>query len=139
MALSAFADKANPPQDVELAQTLGRSSLHWRAIVEATLPDRASLDASWVYSGAAWGWSLRLSRRKRNLVYLTPREKHFIAGFALGERAVKAARAAGLPEAILGVIRDAKKYAEGRAVRIEVRKKSDRDAVLGLLSIKAEN
>ena len=139
MALSAFADKANRPQDDDVVKTLGRSSSHWRAIVETAARDHAPLAASWIYSGAAWGWALRLSRRKRNLVYLTPCQKHFFAGFALGEKAVQAAEAAGLSDAVLGIIRDSKQYAEGRAVRLDVRSKPDRDAVLLLLSIKAEN
>jgi hypothetical protein len=72
-------------------------------------------------------------------VYLTPCEKHFIAGFALGEKAVQAAEAAGLPKRVLEIIHDSKKYAEGRAVRLDIRNKSDRDVVLRLVSIKAEN
>ena len=139
MALSAFADKAKRPREAELSETLGRSSAHWRAITDTMARDYAPLDASWIYSGAAWGWALRLRRRKRSLVYLTPCRKHFLAGFALGEKAVAAARAAGLPKGVLEVVRDAKKYAEGRAVRLEVRNKLDRDAVLRLIAIKAEN
>lgn len=139
MALSVFADKAKPPRETDVVEALGRSSVHWRAITDTLAHDHTPLDASWVYSGAAWGWALRLRHRKRSLVYLTPCRKHFLAGFALGDKAVLAAQAAGLPRAVLRVIRDAKKYAEGRAVRLEVRNKLDRDVVLRLVSIKAGN
>lgn len=139
MALSIFADKASPPRDDDVAQAIGRSHAHWRAIVETGVVDQTPLAASWVHSGANWGWSLRLRHGKRNLVYLTPRSKHFLAGFALGEKAVRAAKASDLPEPVLEVIRDAKKYMEGRAVRLEVRNRSDRDAVLRVLMIKAQS
>ena len=49
---------------------------------------------------------------------MTPRERHFLVGFVLGERAVEAARESRLPESILAEIDGATKYAEGRGVRI---------------------
>ena len=50
-----------------------------------------------------------------------PREGYFMASFALGEKAVKAAHESDLPISVLKVIESAKKYAEGRGVRLEVR------------------
>ena len=51
---------------------------------------------------------------------MTPCEGYFLASFALGEKAVKAAHDSDLPTSVLRVI-SAKKYAEGRGVRLEVR------------------
>jgi len=56
---------------------------------------------------------------------LTPRDGHFLSSFALGEKAVKAANEDDLPESVLKVIDNAKKYAEGRGVRLEVRNGRD--------------
>jgi hypothetical protein len=72
-------------------------------------------------------------------MYLTPCKGYFIAGFVLGEKAVRAAGEAGLDESTLSLIESARKYAEGRAVRIEVRRKRDRDQVIKLAAIKMEN
>ena len=52
---------------------------------------------------------------------MTPCEGYFLASFALGEKAVKAAHDSDLPTSVLRVIDSAKKYAEGRGVRLEVR------------------
>ena len=52
---------------------------------------------------------------------MTPCEGYFIASFALGEKAVRAAHETDLPVSALEVIDIAKKYAEGRGVRLEVR------------------
>ena len=67
------------------------------------------------------------------------REKRFLVGFALGEKAVRAAHEAALPTSLLAVIDEAPKYAEGRGVRIEVRTKKDLDAVRKLAAVKMAN
>ena len=61
------------------------------------------------------------------------------AGFALGEKAVKAAHQSKLPKAVLDLIDSAPKYAEGRAVRLEVRTKKDVALVEKLAAIKMAN
>ncbi len=83
-----------------------------------------------------WGWSLRLKQKKRAIVYLTPCAKYFLAGFALGEKAVQAAQESALPDSVLEVIENAPKYPEGRGVRLEVRTKKDCEAVKLLAGIK---
>jgi hypothetical protein len=70
---------------------------------------------------------------------MTPCRKHFLVGFVLGDRAVKAAHDSTLPEPVLAVIDGARKYAEGRGVRLEVRTKKDRDHVMELAAIKMAN
>jgi len=139
MALSAFEDKSKEPQKDELTKVLSRSAIHWVALVEQVEADYPPLDQSWGYSGAAWGWALRLRQKKRTIMYLTPCKGYFLVGFALGEKAVRAAHSSGLKKSTLDIIDSAKKYAEGRGVRIEVRTKRDRDDILKLASIKMEN
>jgi hypothetical protein len=99
----------------------------------------APLDKTWNFSGAKWGWSLRLKQKKRTVLYMTPCHRHFLVGFALGEKAVDAARACSLPESILAIIDEAPKYAEGRAVRIEVKNKGDLEVAKALAAVKMAN
>ena len=139
MALSAFDDKSREPSEDDLESVMGRAIKHWMAIVKKAASDYPPLDQSWGFAGTAWGWSLRLRQKKRTIMYLTPCKGYFIAGFALGEKAVRAASEAGLDQSTLSLIDSARKYAEGRAVRIEVRRKRDRDQVLRLAAIKMEN
>jgi hypothetical protein len=61
---------------------------------------------------------------------------HFLASFALGEKAVKAAHEDDLPVSVLKIIDNAKKYAEGRGVRIEVKNGRDVRNVEKLATIK---
>ena len=139
VALSAFADKSKEPRATELQGVLGKGIKHWAAIVKWAETDYPPLEESWGFSGTAWGWSLRLRQKKRTIMYLTPCKGYFIVGFALGEKAVRAAHEAGLDESTVALIDGAQKYAEGRAVRIEVRRKRDREQVIRLAAIKMEN
>lgn len=139
MALSAFADRSKEPETDELRRTLGRTSARWDELVGHLAAEHEPLDADWTFAGANWGWSLRLKHKKRAILYLTPCRKHFLAGFALGEKAVAAARQAALPDSTLAIIEGARKYAEGRAVRLEVRNKADLEVVRRLAAIKMAN
>ena len=83
------------------------------------------LAEDWTFSGKKWGWALRLKYKKRAVLYMTPCRGHFLVGFALGEKAVEAAHRSELPASVLEVIDSARKYAEGRAVRLEIRSRED--------------
>jgi hypothetical protein len=139
MALSAFDDRSKAPAAADLVRTLGRSSTHWEQLVAQLSSEYAPLDETWIFSGAKWGWSLRLKRKKRTVLYMTPCKKHFLVGFALGQKAVKAAHEGALPHSILAAIDEAPRYAEGRGLRIEVRNKTDRENVLALAAVKMAN
>ena len=55
---------------------------------------------------------------------------------SLGEKAVKAAHEDDLPVSVLKIIDDARKYAEGRGVRLEVKNGADVRNVEKLAAIK---
>jgi hypothetical protein len=139
VALSAFADKSQVPQAAELQEVLGRSYSRWRELIEHLEEKYAPLTVSWGFAGAKWGWSLRLKQKKRTVLYMTPRERHFTAGFAIGEKAVEAAYATPLDNSLLALIEAAPKYPEGRGVRLEVRTKKDVESVKQLAAVKMAN
>ncbi|RPJ47719.1 MAG: DUF3788 family protein [Candidatus Latescibacterota bacterium] len=136
MALSAFDDRNAPPSGQALDEVLGRASLAWASLERGLLRACAPLEKEWAFAGAKFGWSLRLKRGKRVIVYMTPCAGHFLASFALGEKACAAAREAKIPARILARIDEAPKYAEGRGVRIPVRTERDASAVRKLAEIK---
>ena len=70
-------------------------------------------------------WTLQLRGKKRTVAWLTPRSKHFLVSMAYGEKAAAAARASDLPDETKTLIETAEKYAEGRAVRLEIRFRKD--------------
>lgn len=139
MPENAFAGRATPPAERELASVLKDSLPLWQNLV-ADLKKELKLDSQeWNSYSVKAGWSLRLQSKKRNIVYLSPRTGSFLASFALGDKAVAAARTSNLPPHVLKIINTAKRYAEGTAVRIEVRAAQDVDAVKALAKIKLAN
>jgi hypothetical protein len=136
VALSAFDDEGSPPDSRTLATMLGRSSAAWLSLQQGLHSRCGPLAEEWGFSGKAYGWSLRLKRAKRTIVYLTPCRGHFLASFALGEKACRAARQAALLPSVLALIEEAPKYAEGRGVRIPVRGRREVASILELAAIK---
>lgn len=129
MALSCFDDKSAPPSESALRAALGESSPLWSELIQRIATRYAPLEEVWGFSGKSAGWGLRLRHGERTILYMTPREGHFLASFALGEKAVKVAHESKLPRAVLDVIAAAPRYAEGRGVRLEIRKAHDLTAV----------
>jgi len=120
VALSAFDDPSRQPEARELQRVLGKSAALWTQLVAYVTDRFGPLSEEWNFPGAKYGWSLRLKRKERVIVYLTPQEGEFRVGVALGEKAVKAAHERGLPAAVLSLIDGAPRYPEGRGVRLSV-------------------
>jgi hypothetical protein len=137
--VNAFIGAKQMPTGPRLAKALGDSKTVWDDLI-ADLEGRVGIDArEWKSYSSKAGWTLRLLRGKRAIVYLSPGTACFLASFALGDKAILAARRAGFPEAIVAMIDAAKKYPEGTAVRVEVRTQADAAIVLRLAAIKRDN
>lgn len=120
MALSVFDDKARQPTEADLARALKGSFVFWNELKERTASRFTPLTFEWGFTGKSTGWGLRLKHKDRVILYMTPCNGYFLASFALGEKAVQAAREAKLPSPLLKIIDSARKYAEGRGVRLRV-------------------
>ena len=90
----------------------------------------------WGFTSKSTGWGMRIKHKERVILYLTPCEGYFLASFALGDKAVKAAQESNLPKKILKIIEGSKRYAEGTGVRLEIRSMSDGRIVEKLAAIK---
>ncbi|MGB5527603.1 MAG: DUF3788 domain-containing protein [Gemmatimonadota bacterium] len=139
MAYSAFDDRSKPPPDSELAEVLGDSQDLWTDLILRLEEQFQPLSVDWTFSGKKWGWSLRLKRKKRAVLYMTPRSGHFVVGFALGQKAVDAAHQSDLPQSTLDMIDGSQVYAEGRAVSFEVRTHDDIKTAVRIAAIKMDN
>ncbi len=139
MALSAFDDTTKEPTREELTEVLGQATRLWDQLILNLRSRFGPLAEEWGFSGKRWGWALRLKHKKRAVLYLTPSDGFFYAGFALGHKAVDAAHESDLPPSVLAIIDSSQKYAEGRAVRIEVRSDVDVRSVTQLADIKMAN
>jgi hypothetical protein len=139
MALSAFSDRSRAPTDRDLRQVLGKAHEPWARLLAVLGEHIDPMTHEWGYAGARYGWSLRVRRKDRVIVYMTPQAGQFLASFALGEKAVAAARTARLPATVLTAIDAAPKYAEGRGVRLEIRSVRQVPSVVRLAQVKQAN
>ncbi len=136
---NAFAGQKIKPSNAKLASALGENLALWNKLV-SELKRELKIDAAEWHSGSIkLGWSLRLQLKGRNIVYLGPREGSFLAAFALGDKAIAAARRSDLPDDVMKNINESRRYAEGTAVRIEVRSEEDVEIVKRLAKLKIEN
>ncbi len=132
----SFDDRTAPPDDKALAKSLGPSKKLWDEFVRHIAADHPPVTEAW---GFYKSWSLRLKRKDRTIVYLLPRDGHFLCAFVYGGKATAAARAAKLPKAVLKAIDEAPVYAEGRGFRLEVKTAKDVAAMKALAAIKMAN
>ena len=136
---SLFAGQVDTPTQKAVETALGTSHVLWRQLIAELKKDPKLDGEDWHSSGLKHGWTLRLQKKDRNIVYLGPRTGWFLASFVLGDKAVAVACHSELPPSLVKVIRETKRYGEGTPVRIEVRNAEDLSLVKILAKIKVEN
>ena len=139
MALSACVEKARSPTDEDLRATLGRAFAPWCRLLALVSTRIGPVTEVWGFTSASTGWGLRVRRKDRVILYMTPQRNKFLVSFALGEKAVAAVQATRMPAAILSAVASAPKYAEGRGVRIEVTNNRPVAALAALAEIKSQH
>jgi hypothetical protein len=138
MPTNAFIGKRSKPTGAELSTVLGRSMNNWNNLL-AELADKEGIhEQEWSSYSPKAGWSLKVKKGSRTILYLSPCKDMFRASLALGDKAAKAAIKAG-PARLVKLIQQAPKYAEGTGVRIEVKSAGDIPLVIALAHCKAIN
>jgi Protein of unknown function (DUF3788) len=133
---SSFTDKSKAPDDKTLAEMLGKAGKHWDALVKHLDADPTGLIGEWKFYGPKYGWQLKVSCKRRAVLYLVPGQDCFLAAMALNDSAVEAVRESGLPASLIREIETAKAYPEGRPARVNVTAKNRVEIVKRLLAIK---
>jgi hypothetical protein len=137
MLPNAFIDKPKKPTAAELTAALGGpAKALWDQLLAGLADERNLTVQEWNSYSRKAGWSLRLKLKDRNILYLTPCRGSFFVSFALGDKAVEAARQSRLPPSVIKTINEAKRYAEGTGIRIEMKKPKDIEIAKQLAAIK---
>lgn len=132
---NAFVGHPGVPTQEEVDAALGLTAPLWHELV-GWVHQHGAPEEEWKSSGEKYGWSLRLKQKKRNIVYLSPCAGCVRVAFVLGDRAVEAAKTAGLPKAVAEELEHAPRYPEGTGLRLTVRKHSDLAAIEKLVAVK---
>lgn len=136
---SIFTNKSKQPTEADLKKALGKTFGQWQALAAFTKESDPQAIESWHFTSEKYGWSFRISDKKRALIYLLPRDRFFKIAFVFGQKATDKILASGISENIKNELRTAKVYAEGRGIRIDVTATSpDLDDLKTLIRIKLE-
>jgi len=139
MAVSVFECKDTRPDDKMLAKALGKSNRLWQEIKKNLNAEYGELIEEWKFYGRKSGWVLKTLRKKRNLFFFIPLKGSFQVSFIFGDKAVAAAQKSGLPKELVTELKNARKYAEGRGLRIDVKNSTDVENIKKLVEIKVNN
>ncbi len=137
---NAFIGYRNTPSDTDVVNALGPSAPLWSELIREVSADLGAVTPEWkgVYPDK-YGWSLRLKKKSRNIIYLSPCTGSFHVAFVLSDKALAAAKQAHLPGPVARVLATAPHYPEGNGVRLEVKRASDLHAIRKLAQIKQAN
>jgi hypothetical protein len=136
MSANAFIGRITPPTDADLATALGAAKRPWDQLLVRLAAELEVRDLEWKSHAPKWGWALRVLRRKRTIVWLSPWTGRFEVLFLLGEKAVRAARETKLPAAVRRALDHAPKYPEGTGLRLTVTSERGLPAIRKLAAIK---
>ena len=139
MHANAIINRAKAPGDADLASALGLAKAAWDRFLADLAEDLDVTIHEWKCHSPKWGWSLRVKRKARTIVWLSPSEGGFTVTFILGDRAVKAARTGKLPKRIVAAIDAAPKYPEGTGIRLWMTGPRTLGALKALAAIKLAN
>jgi hypothetical protein len=138
MDISIFKDKTKIPSYIDLVAALEDSHYLWQEIREYTVQKYPDALQDWNYPGKKYGWSFRIKDKKRAIIYLLPREGHFKVAFVFGNKAVEKILSSTISENLKTELQNAKQFAEGRGIRIEVKDQSNIKDIKQLIEIKLE-
>jgi len=139
MDTSVFTDQTRVPSPKDLSASLGSSINFWMEIKKFVFTKYTGAAEEWNYPGAKYGWSFRIKDKKRVIIYLLPRDKYFLAAFVFGQKATDFILGSNIFNDIKLELQNARVYAEGRGIRIEVKSEKILPDIKKLIEIKLAN
>lgn len=137
--ISIFTDKAIVPKNEDLVANLGTTYSIWMQIREYVYQQYPNGVEDWNFPGKKYGWSFRIKDKKRAILYFLPRNNYFMVAFVFGQKAIDQILETNISETIKNDLLTAKKYAEGRGVRIDVKDETSIPDIQKLIEIKLAN
>ena len=139
MFANAFINQPQQPTEAELIAALGPAKGVWDQLLSDLASEHGVKGYEWKCHSPKWGWSLRVKRKERTVVWLSPSEGRFTVLFILGDQAMQAARQTRFSQRVLKAMNDAQKWPEGTGIRLAVKSSRDIGALKKLAAIKIAN
>lgn len=137
--LSVFQDKNVMPTKEDLFEKLVDLYSIWVQLHDCTIEKYPNAICEWSYSGKKYGWSYKIKDKKRVIIYLLPRDKYFKVAFVFGQKAYDSIMNIDISIEIKNELEKAKKYAEGRGIRIDIKSAEIVSEIKKLVDIKLRN
>ncbi len=137
---NAFIGKTDTPTQAEVAEVLGSKAKLWDDLVEWMSEKEGVSEQEW--KGVVvkkYGWGMRLKKKGRNILYLSPGKDCFMASFVLSDKALDEAKHAHLSKAVQDALAAAPRYPEGNGLRLLVSRAADLPAIRKIAAIKVAN
>ena len=103
--------------------------------LEAFLERNPELRPEWKYYGPKNGWALKVFRKKRNMCFVGREPGAIAMGFVLGERAYDHLLTLDLRPALRETVEGAKRFPEGRGIRLILKGEPDLEVAQVLLEV----
>jgi hypothetical protein len=134
-----FNDKNEKPDENLLAEKIGVTFKYWVEIKKHIKEQYGNTTEEWKFYGNKYGWQLKTFYKKRNLFFLIPFEPYFKIVFVFGDKAVDEIKKSQISDNLKETVINAKKYAEGRGLAIEVKDEQYISDIKTLINIKINN
>ena len=134
-----FVEKNSKPDDRLMSEKIGKTFQYLQEIRKFIKENFGTTTEEWKFYGQKYGWQLKTFLKKRNLFFIIPFESFFKIVFIFGDRAVEQIKKSDIADNLKNEVINAKKYAEGRGLSIEVYNDSHISDIKELIDIKISN
>ena len=124
------------PDHAVLSRQLGPAMAAWSAFMELLRTEYPQISAEWRYYNDGKSWLCKVTRKAKTIGWIAVWDKYFTAAFYLNAKAEDMVRNSSLDSALKESFLHPNKISKFRAIRVEVRKKADLNAVKELIGIK---
>ena len=134
-----FIIKETMPNEEMINEVLGSNYAHLQEIRLFIAEEIGDTTEEWKFYGKKLGWTLKKFYKKRNLFFIGIYRGYFKISFVFGERAAENVFNSGISAALKKELSEARKYAEGRGLSINVDNDGYLDDIKELIRIKVRN
>ena len=120
MSENVFTAKETQPDEKMVMEKLGTNYAHLESIRQFIDDEIGATTREWKFYGKKYGWNLKTFLKKRNLFFIIIYDGYFSIGFVFGEKAVKSVLDSDIDPSLKKELEEARKYAEGRGLAIQV-------------------
>jgi hypothetical protein len=136
MSENQFKSKDEVPDDNLVKEKLQSNFSNLEAIRSYISETIGETTEEWKFYGVKYGWNLKKFLKKRNLFFIGIYEGFFKISFVFGESAFHAVMESDISADLKTALSQARKYAEGRGLSIDVHDDTSLNDIKKLLQIK---